>query len=88
MFHKFLEVGGRALRPTVVNNDPTYPIQLLWSDAVFIPDPERLSALSPRKLLKLAMLAQLYGSPDLTLHCLELYDERCGTQVLSTVLQR
>ena len=88
MFHKFLDLSGRALRPTVVNNYPTYPIQLLWSDAVFIPEPERLPDLPPRKLLKLAMLAQLYGSPDLTLHCLELYDERCGTRVLQTVLQQ
>ena len=88
MFHKFLDLSGRALRPTVVNNDPTYPIQLLWSDAVFIPDLQKLAAMPPPKLLKLAMLAQLYASPDLTLHCLELYDERRGTQVLSTVLQR
>jgi hypothetical protein len=39
------------------------------------------------KLLKLSVLAQLYGSPDLTFHCLELYDAQCGTQVLQKVLE-
>jgi len=88
MFHKFTGVGGRALRPTVLNKDPTYAVQMLWADALYIRDIQKLDTSSPSKLLKLSMLAQIYGSPDLTLHCLKLYDEQRGTHVLQKVLGR
>jgi hypothetical protein len=53
---------------------------------MFVRDVPTLAQLSPRKLLKLAVLSYLYESSDLTIHCLRLYDERCGTQVLQRLV--
>jgi len=88
MFHKFLWLAGRALQPTIMNDDASFAVQHLWSDAMFIRDVLSLSTLSPKKLLKLAVLSHLYRSPDLTFHCLKIYDQQCGTQVLQNLLQR
>jgi FkbM family methyltransferase len=88
MFHKFLWLAGRALQPTIMNDDPSFAVQHLWSDAMFIRDVLSLSTLSPKKLLKLAVLSHLYHSPDLTFHCLAIYDQQCGTHVLQKLLQR
>jgi FkbM family methyltransferase len=88
MFHKFLGLAGRTVRPTIVNDDPNFAVQHLWADAVFIRDLLRLSELTSPKLLKLSLLSNLYGSPDLTFHCLNLYDKQCGTKVLQTLLER
>lgn len=82
MFHKFLEMSGRALRPTIINNDPNFAGQHMWSDAIFVRDILALEQLAPPKLLKLAVIAYLYRSPDLLLHCLSLYDKRTGQGVL------
>jgi FkbM family methyltransferase len=81
MFHKFLGLAGRALSPIAVNNDPNFPTQHIWSDAVFIRDIFKIPELSSHKLLKLGMLAQLYGSPDLTYHCFQHYDKLNGTDL-------
>jgi FkbM family methyltransferase len=86
MFHKFGRISGRTLRPTIANDDPNFAIQHLWSDAMYVREVPTLAELSPRKLLKLAMLAYLYESGDLVIHCLRLHDERCGTQLLQTFL--
>jgi hypothetical protein len=88
MFHKFLGLAGRTVRPTIVNDDPNFAVQHLWADAMFVRDLLRLSELTPQKLLKLSLLANLYGSPDLTFHCLGLYDKQCGTKVLQKLLER
>ena len=86
MFHKFMGLAGRTLRPTIANDDPNFAIQHLWGDAMFVRDVPTLAQLSPRKLLKLAVLSYMYESSDLTIHCLRLYDERCGTQVLQRLV--
>lgn len=36
MFHKFLGICGRALKPIVFNNDGNAPSQHIWSDAMYI----------------------------------------------------
>ena len=79
MFHKFLGLAGRALSPIVVGNNPNNATQHIWSDAVFIRDIFKIPELPPQKLLKLGMLAYLYGSPDLTYHCFQHYDKQNGT---------
>lgn len=81
MFHKFLGLAGRALSPIAVHNNPNYATQHIWSDAVFIRDIFKIPELSPHKLLKLGMLAYLYGSPDLTYHCFQHYDKLNGTDL-------
>jgi len=76
MFNKFLGLAGRALRPTMINNDPNRASQHIWSDAVFIHHIQKISNLSDLKLLKLAILSCVYMSLDLTFFCLSEYDKR------------
>src|ERR1700722_10626488 len=57
MFHRFLHLSGRTYKPLMMNNDPNAPLsQILWSDAVYVPDLTRLDRLEPAALLKLAAL--------------------------------
>src|SRR3984957_19866357 len=57
MFHRFLGLSGRTYKPLMMNNDPNIPLsQILWSDAVYVPDLTRLDRLEPAALLKLAAL--------------------------------
>jgi FkbM family methyltransferase len=88
MFHKSLGVGGRTVRPAMINNDPNFVVQHLWADAMYIRDLLRLPELTPPKLLKLSLLSHVYDSPDLTYYCLDLYDRQCGTNVLQGLLER
>lgn len=74
MFHKFLGLAGRALRPIVMNGNANLPSQHIWSDAVFIRHVQKIEKLDQKQLLKLSILACIYGSFDLTFFCLEKYD--------------
>jgi hypothetical protein len=87
MFHKFLGLAGRSLRPIVLNNDANFASQHIWSDAVFVRHVQRIAQLSSAQQLKLAVLAYLYGSADLTYYCLQRYDEQQGTQLAEIVLR-
>jgi FkbM family methyltransferase len=81
MFHRFLGLSGRTYRPLMVNDDPNRPLsQVLWSDAVYVPDVMRLDHLEPEALLKLAaLLHEVYGSFDLCHVVLSAHDKQCGT---------
>ena len=81
MFHKFIGMEGRTLKPLILQNNPNFGTQHMWSDAVFIKDISKLSLLSSDNLLKLSLLAFIYGSTDLTYHCFQLYDEREKTNI-------
>ena len=81
MFHKFLGLQGRALKPVILQDNPNFPSQHIWSDAVFMRDIPTLSSLSPEQLLKMALIGLIYGSPDVTYHCLDQYDKGKGTQL-------
>lgn len=81
MFHKFLGMAGRTIRPVVIQNNTNIPTQHMWSDAVFIKDINKLTTLSSDSLLKLGILGYVYGSPDLTFHCFQLYDHRKKTNL-------
>ncbi len=80
MFHKFLGVCSRTVKPAISNN-PFSGSQQMWSDAVFVRDILLLKKLSDDKILKTAIISFMYGSPDLATHCLEIYDERHGTEL-------
>ena len=86
MFHKFLRTGGRSLKPIVLGNDPNFPIQYMWSDAVFIKDIFKIPKLSSGKLLKMGLLAFIYGSPDVAFYCFKCYDEKKGTSLHKSFL--
>tara|TARA_B100001057_G_scaffold499838_1_gene612081 strand:+ start:2722 stop:3576 length:855 start_codon:yes stop_codon:yes gene_type:complete len=79
MFHKFLGLSGRALKPVVLKNDETFPSQHMWSDAMFILNFKNIYNTSDSNLLKMAVLSFLYNSPDLTFFYLKEYDKRRKT---------
>ena len=80
-FHKFLSLEGRALRPIALEK----PSQHMWSDAVFVHDLAQLHELATDKLMKTALLACLYESPDLAHFCMSILDARSGTEYANVV---
>ncbi|MEA3417404.1 MAG: FkbM family methyltransferase [Thermodesulfobacteriota bacterium] len=56
IFHKFLGLAGRSVKPIVFKNNLNYPSQHLWSDAVFIRDFLKPDLLDDLQLLKTAIL--------------------------------
>jgi len=87
MFHKFLGIAGRTLRPIIMNDNLGFASQHMWSDAIFIKDIQKLSDISPEKTLKMGILAYIYGSPDLTYFCFERYDEQHNTNLHQQILK-
>lgn len=85
-FHKFLEISGRTLRPFLINDDPTYMTQQLWGVALFLRDLSRIERLTSPQLLKMAVLANLYKSPDVAGVCFLEYDRRAGTDLSPTYM--
>jgi len=81
MFHKFLGMAGRTLKPIIMNKSPNFPSQHMWSDAVFIRSIFKIPELPSSKLLKMGMLTFLYGSPDVAFQCFKYYDEKNGTSI-------
>jgi FkbM family methyltransferase len=81
MFHRFLGLAGRTYKPLMVNDNPNTPLsQMLWSDAVYVPEVTRLDGLKPEALLKLAaLLHEVYGSLDLCHVVLSAHDRQCGS---------
>ncbi len=73
-FHKFLGMAGRVMKPLTAHGSPNYPVQFLWSDAMFVRDLFALDSLDGDQLLKLAVLCDLYDSKDVALHVLRLHD--------------
>jgi len=76
MFNKFLSIAGRSLRPILLEKNPNTMSQQLWADAVFIHHVQKIKNLNNEKLLKLSLIACVYGSVDLTFFCLSHYDQR------------
>jgi FkbM family methyltransferase len=81
MFHRFSDLSGRTYKPLMLNNDPNLSLsQVLWSDAIYVPDLARLDRLEPGARLKLAaLLHEIYGSFDLCHVVLSAHDQQCGT---------
>ena len=88
MFNKFAGLAGRTLKPTIFNNDPNVPSQLMWSDAIFIKQIEKIQTLSNEKLLKLSLLAAVYNSLDLTFFCLSIYDKNNSTTLAKDLMSK
>jgi FkbM family methyltransferase len=88
MFHKFLGVAGRTLKPVVLNNDPNFCSQQMWADAIFIKNINKLQDLESEKLLKLGILSYIYNSIDLSYFCFKLHDDRNGTNLSPKALNK
>lgn len=84
MFHKFSGMCGRNLAPVNLGQHINMGSQHMWSDAIFIKDINRLHELSTNDLLKLALFAIVYQSPDLTHFCLARVDEREHSSLAQT----
>lgn len=78
-FYRFIGPCGRSLKKIVVNNDKNFPSCQLWADAIFVRDVTTWDSLSDTELLKLALLADVYGIADITGTCLLKYDARNKT---------
>ena len=79
IFHKFLGLAGRAMKPIIVNNNENFPVQHLWSDAVFIQDLLKIDDLESSQMLKMASILDLYNSPDVAWFILNRFDIRNGS---------
>lgn len=75
MFHKFLGLAGRTLKPIILGGDANTASQHMWADAIFIRDLNQFDSLTSEQLLITGALAFIYGSPDLTHFCLENYEK-------------
>jgi FkbM family methyltransferase len=71
MFHKFLSLDGRALKPVIIGGHPNTATQHMWADAVFIRNLDLFDGFTNEQLLITGALAFVYNSPDLTYLCLE-----------------
>ncbi|MDA0239047.1 MAG: FkbM family methyltransferase [Proteobacteria bacterium] len=78
MLHRLVDLSGRAFRPFMANDNPASPVsQLLWADAVYIPEFRTLESLENDGLLHLSLLLHdLYLSVDLCGRLLAIYDDR------------
>lgn len=81
MFHKFLGLMGRSLKPIVLNGNVNFATQHIWSDAVFVRHIQKLDMLTLDQLCKLSIISALYGSPDLCYFCFLEHDKRCGSEL-------
>lgn len=87
MFHHFHRMEGRRTRAASrIAGDRA--MQMLWADAVFVPEFARLEREQPSELLKLALIMDLvYESFDLALLCLTHYSSRTGRDLASAYVQ-
>lgn len=75
--HRFMDVKRWSIAPAIAGNDPRVAInQLLESDIVYIRDLTRPDNFNDLQLKKLAAIAHLYRSPDLTTRCLTELQKR------------
>jgi len=86
IFHKFLGLAGRTLKPLILQNDLNFATQHLWSDALYLRDIAQLSRLSSQQLLKYAVISNLYKSLDVALFCILEHDKREGTRIAEKYL--
>jgi FkbM family methyltransferase len=89
MFHRFLGMSGRTYKPLMLNDDPNAALsQMLWSDAVYVPDLERLDTLDATALIKLAVLLhEVYRSFDLCHVVLSAHDRQNKTAYANRYFQ-
>ena len=73
VFHRFVSLHGRPMKPLHLAANPLQPIsQQLWADAVYVRDLWELQSHSRDQLLKLALiLHEIYHSYDVVLHVLQ-----------------
>jgi FkbM family methyltransferase len=87
MLVKFLGIGGRYMKPTLLDNKVTGSLnQHLWADVFFSRNIESIKKLDDEKILKLSFFAFLHYNPDITVFFLSEYDLRNGTNLKKSFL--
>ena len=81
MFHKFLGMAGRTIKPYVIEHNINFPSQHMWTDALYIRNIRALAELPAHKVLKMGVLAYMYGSPDVAYHCFRYFDHSMQTRL-------
>lgn len=76
-------MSARALKTTMLQTAINVPTQHLWGNAMFVRDLARPERLDDDQLLKTAIIANHYGSPDLALAALMSFDSRYGSNTAS-----
>lgn len=83
--HSLTNIGSSRLKDFAARNPDRQPLrpQLLWADAIYILDYEKMKQLPARRLKKMALLLdQVVGAHDLCLEVLGLLDHREGTKLV------
>lgn len=97
MLHRFSPPSSSLIRPfSAPRTAPNQPrpaaatgTQVLWADAVYIPDISRLHEQSPERLLRAAIaLHEVFRHADVVAHLLLHHDRLAGTDLWSPYLQR
>ena len=75
------------MKPITVNDNLNFPVQHMWSDAVFVRSLLQPESIADEDLLKPALIMDLYGSPDVTHFCLAQFDSRTGSHLAEGYLR-
>jgi FkbM family methyltransferase len=88
-FHTLIP-SGRTFKPVTVNNDATgWVRQIVWADAVYVPDFMKFTQLAPEALLTLAaILHEGYQSIDMAALALDAYDKLAQGSLQRNYLRR
>jgi FkbM family methyltransferase len=81
MLHKLLGVGGRAAKPLMAGKRADTPVQFLWADALYVRNLMDAERLTDEALYRLAVIFDLYDSPDMAHWAFQQVDHRRGTQL-------
>ena len=73
-FQKIIGVGGRTLKPILLNDDPNLCSQQMWADVLFVRFLFDKQKLTGGQYLKIAALALLYDCLDVALFCCREFD--------------
>jgi FkbM family methyltransferase len=87
-FHKFLGFSGRSMKPVVIKEDPNFPAQHMWTDALFVKNVFNPTAFSDEQLQKAAVLLDLFRCPDVAYYLLDQFDARRQTRLATAYLRQ
>ncbi|GMQ75731.1 MAG: FkbM family methyltransferase [Gammaproteobacteria bacterium] len=87
-FQKIIGVGGRTLKPILLNDDPNLCSQQMWADVLFIRFLFDKQKRTGAQYLKIAALALLYDCLDVALFCCREFDMSEQSTVGQRFVQR
>lgn len=95
MLHRFASPSGRLLRPFASRDAASKggagppSTQILWTDAIYMPDISTLGSQTPERLLRTAiMLHEVFRHADVVAHLLLHHDRLTGSDYWAPYLKR